>query len=102
MRGSRYFVRCYDGEKVSGHCPSVDVLFKSVCTGGGEGDAVGVILTGMGSDGARGLLAMRKKALIPSGRMKEAALSMECPKVAYDIGGSTISGTIGKCGIKDI
>ena len=46
-----YFVSCDKGAKVSGHCPSADVLFESVAQCAGK-DAVGVILTGMGGDGA--------------------------------------------------
>ena len=46
----RYYVKCFEAEKVNGHCPSVDVLFKSVAKAAAS-DAVGVILTGMGSDG---------------------------------------------------
>ena len=54
-----YQVECKRGPKVNGHCPSVDVLFESVAKAAGS-DAVGIILTGMGGDGAKGLLAMRK------------------------------------------
>lgn len=53
-----YCVRVYDGAPVNLHRPSVDVLFESVARCAGP-TAIGVILTGMGSDGARGLLAMR-------------------------------------------
>lgn len=81
----RYFVRCYEGEKVSGHCPSVDVLFKSVAQAAAS-DAVGVILTGMGSDGARGLLAMRKKGAHTIGQDERSCVVYGMPKVAYDIG----------------
>jgi len=55
-----YFVRCLEGEKVSGHCPSVDVLFESVAKAAGK-NSIGIILTGMGKDGANGLLNMRKE-----------------------------------------
>ncbi|HEX3026842.1 MAG TPA: chemotaxis-specific protein-glutamate methyltransferase CheB, partial [Clostridia bacterium] len=50
----RYFVKCFEGEKVNGHCPSVDVLFDSVASVAKE-NAIGIILTGMGNDGAKGL-----------------------------------------------
>ena len=45
--GSRYSVNCYSGEKVSGHRPSVDVLFQSVADSAGA-SSVGIIMTGMG------------------------------------------------------
>jgi len=56
--GSRYRCRTNDGPPVNRHCPSVDVLFRSVAQQVGP-NAVGVILTGMGDDGARGLREMR-------------------------------------------
>ncbi len=56
--GARYFVEIKDGPLVSRHRPSVDVLFRSAARYAGQ-NAVGVILTGMGDDGARGLLEMR-------------------------------------------
>lgn len=54
----RYQVECKYGPRVSGHCPSVDALFESVARVAGK-EAIGVLMTGMGSDGAKGLLAMR-------------------------------------------
>ena len=54
-----YQVAIRAGEKVNGHCPSVDVLFQSVAKVAGN-KAIGILLTGMGSDGAKGLLAMRQ------------------------------------------
>ena len=56
---SEYQVECRSGPKVNGHCPSVDVLFESVAKAAGAG-AVGIILTGMGNDGAKGLLRDEK------------------------------------------
>jgi acetyl-CoA carboxylase biotin carboxyl carrier protein len=53
-----YLARVSDGEKVSGHRPSVDVMFKSVAECAGR-NATGVLLTGMGADGADGLVAIR-------------------------------------------
>jgi two-component system chemotaxis response regulator CheB len=57
--GARYLCRLNDGPPVNRHCPSVDVLFRSVAQNVGP-NAVGVILTGMGDDGARGLREMRE------------------------------------------
>ena len=57
--GARYLCRLNDGPPVNRHCPSVDVLFRSVAQNVGP-NAVGVILTGMGDDGARGLKEMRE------------------------------------------
>ncbi len=57
--GARYHCRLSDGAPVNRHRPSVDVLFRSVAQAAGP-NAVGVLLTGMGEDGARGLLEMRE------------------------------------------
>lgn len=57
--GTRYAVRVFDGPPVNRHRPSVDVLFRSVARVAGP-HAVGVIMTGMGDDGARGLLEMHR------------------------------------------
>lgn len=84
--GSRYTVKCYDGEKVSGHCPSVDVLFESVAATAGA-KAVGVILTGMGSDGAKGLLSMKKAGSYTLGQDEKTCVVYGMPMVAYNIGG---------------
>jgi two-component system chemotaxis response regulator CheB len=83
--GNRLRLEVTAGEKVSGHCPSVDVMFDSVASACGS-DAVGVILTGMGSDGAKGLLAMRKKGARTIGQDEESSVVYGMPKVAYDIG----------------
>lgn len=80
-----YFVEITKEEKVSGHCPSVDVLFHSVADKA-EGDAIGVLLTGMGSDGAKGLLEMKKKGAITIGQDETTSVVYGMPKVAYDIG----------------
>jgi two-component system chemotaxis response regulator CheB len=80
-----YQVECRPGEKVSGHCPSVDVLFSSVAKSAGK-DAVGVILTGMGGDGAKGMLEMRKAGAVTIGQNEASCVVYGMPKVAYDIG----------------
>ncbi len=73
------------GPKVNGHCPSVDVLFESVAKVAGR-DAVGIILTGMGGDGAKGLLAMRKAGARTIGQDESTCVVYGMPKVAYDLG----------------
>jgi two-component system chemotaxis response regulator CheB len=83
--GDKLRIELSAGEKVSGHCPSVDVLFNSVATACGK-DAVGVILTGMGSDGAKGLLAMHQKGARTIGQDASTSVVYGMPKVAYDLG----------------
>lgn len=81
-----YVVKCHPGNKVSGHCPSVDVLFTSMA----ENVAirqVGIILTGMGRDGADGLLKMRQKGAFTIGQDKESCVVYGMPMVAYNQGG---------------
>ncbi len=84
--GERYKVECFYGEKVNGHCPSVDVLFESVAKEAGK-NAIGVILTGMGYDGAKGLLAMRRNGARTIGQDEKSSVVYGMPKVAYNIGG---------------
>lgn len=80
-----YQVVCKRGPKVNGHCPSVDVLFESVAKTAGD-RAVGIILTGMGGDGAEGLLEMRKAGARTIGQDEESCVVYGMPKVAYDTG----------------
>lgn len=83
--GNQYTVSCYSGEKVSGHMPSVDVLFSSMADAVGP-NGVGIILTGMGRDGADGLLKMRQKGAYTIGQNKETCVVYGMPMVAYNIG----------------
>lgn len=83
--GGRYKAKVEAGGKVNGHCPSVDVLFESVAREAKD-NAVGVILTGMGSDGARGLLAMRRMGAKTIGQDERSSVVYGMPKVAYEIG----------------
>lgn len=80
-----YQVEIRSGPKVNGHCPSVDVLFESVAKVAGS-DAVGIILTGMGGDGAKGLLAMRNAGARTVGQDESTCVVYGMPKVAYDLG----------------
>ncbi len=83
--GDRYKVEVSEGEKVSGHCPSVDVLFESMAKACGD-RAVGVLLTGMGRDGARGLLSMRRSGAYTLGQDEKSSVVYGMPKAAYDMG----------------
>lgn len=80
-----YQVECRAGEKVSGHCPSVDVLFHSVAQTAGN-KAMGIILTGMGKDGSDGLQAMKRAGAATIGQNEDTCIVYGMPKVAYDIG----------------
>lgn len=73
------------GELVNGHCPSVDRLFSSVARSAGA-HAVGVILTGMGRDGAQGLLEMRKAGARTIGQDEASSVVYGMPKAAWDVG----------------
>ena len=80
-----YYITSRIGEKVSGHCPSVDVLFTSVAEAAGA-NAVGAILTGMGGDGAEGLLKMRQAGAYTIGQDEETCVVYGMPAVAFKKG----------------
>ena len=80
-----YQVAIRPGDKVNGHCPSVDVLFQSVAKVAGK-NAIGILLTGMGSDGAKGLLAMRQAGARTIGQEESTCVVYGMPKVAYELG----------------
>ena len=83
--GNRFKVEVFHGEKVNGHCPSVDVLFESVAKVCGD-KAIGVILTGMGYDGAKGLLGMRRRGARTLGQDEHSSVVYGMPKAAYEVG----------------
>lgn len=87
--GNRYTLSCLPGEKVSGHRPSVDVLFSSMASAV-KCNMVGIIMTGMGRDGASGLLEMRKAGAYTIGQDKESCVVYGMPCVAHEIGAVTI------------
>jgi two-component system chemotaxis response regulator CheB len=74
-----------EGPTVSGHRPSVDVLFRSVARIAGA-KAVGAILTGMGKDGAEGLLEMRQAGAATFGQDEASSLIYGMPRVAFERG----------------
>lgn len=83
--GGNYKIKLGTGDKVSGHCPSVDVLFNSIATYVGA-NAIGIILTGMGSDGAKGLLKMKNTGAKTIGQDEKTSVVYGMPKIAYEIG----------------
>ena len=83
--GTMYKAEVFEGEKVNGHCPSVDVLFESVAKTYGS-NAIGVILTGMGYDGAKGLLSMKRRGAHTIGQDECSSVVYGMPKVAFDVG----------------
>lgn len=83
--GRNYIVQCHAGAKVSGHAPSVDVLFSSIAKNVTI-NKVGIIMTGMGRDGADGLLKMRQGGAFTIGQDKESCVVYGMPMVAYNIG----------------
>jgi two-component system chemotaxis response regulator CheB len=85
LKGKEYVCRLHDDAPVSGHRPSVDVLFHSVAEMVGA-DAVGVILTGMGRDGASGLLAMRQRGARTLGQSEASCAIYGMPRVAKEFG----------------
>lgn len=85
--GGRYVVRCRDGEKVNGHRPSVDVLFRSVAQHVAK-NAVGVMLTGMGADGADAMAALRESGSRTLAQDEATSVVFGMPKEAYARGGA--------------
>jgi two-component system chemotaxis response regulator CheB len=83
-----YYTYLTPGSKVSGHCPSVDVLFDSVSKVAGR-NAVGVILTGMGADGANGLAGLKRSGAHTIGQDEESCVVYGMPMEAYKRGGVT-------------
>ena len=83
--GSAGHVRLRAADPVNGHRPSVDTLFRSVAPLGAA--AVGVILTGMGQDGADGLLAMRRAGAATLGQNEASCVVYGMPRAAFELGG---------------
>jgi len=81
--------RLVEGPNVNGHRPSVDVLFNSLAKLAGN-KAVGVILTGMGQDGAQGLLRMRQAGAITIGQNEKTCVVYGMPRVAHELGAVSV------------
>ena len=83
--GARYYVEVSDGPLVNRHRPSVDVLFKSTATYAGK-NATGIILSGMGSDGALGLLEMKENGAFTVAQNEKSCIVFGMPKEAIRLG----------------
>ena len=83
--GAQYDIQVKSGPLVSRHRPSVDVLFKSVARFAGS-NAIGIILTGMGSDGAAGLLEMHENGATTIAQDEKSCIVFGMPKVAIGLG----------------
>lgn len=83
--GARYYCRLNDGPAVSRHKPSVDVLFRSVAQNVGP-NAIGVMLTGMGDDGAQGMLEMKQAGAINIVQDEKTSVVWGMPGAAFKIG----------------
>ena len=84
--GARYFVEVKQGPLVSRHRPSVDVLFRSAARYAGR-NAVGVIMTGMGDDGARGMLEMKEAGAFTVAQDEATSVVFGMPQEAIKLGG---------------
>ncbi len=84
-KGDNYKLKVFKGEKVSGHMPSIDVLFKSVAENAGN-RSVGVIMTGMGKDGSEGLLKIKEKGGHTIAQNEETSVVYGMNRVAVEIG----------------
>ncbi|RZS58244.1 protein-glutamate methylesterase/protein-glutamine glutaminase [Sphaerotilus mobilis] len=85
--GAQYVVEVLDGPLINHHRPSVDVLFRSVSQVAGA-NAVGLVLTGMGDDGARGLLEMRKAGALTAAQDEATSIVYGMPREAVRLGGT--------------
>jgi len=88
--GGNYIVDCKKSDKVCGHRPSVEVLFQSVAKNVGS-NSIGAILTGMGHDGADGMVAMRKSGAYTLAQDEATSVVFGMPKEALKRGGTDLS-----------
>ena len=88
-----YYVSCRKGETINGYCPSIDLLFNSAAEIAGK-KSVGIILTGMGKDGAVGLLNMKKAGAYTIGQDKRTSAVYGMPMAAFNIGAVMVQAPI--------
>jgi two-component system chemotaxis response regulator CheB len=84
--GGTYLAKIKNGPRVHYQRPSVDVLFQSVAKNAGK-NAVGVLLTGMGADGAKGMLSMKEKGAFTMAQDEASCVVFGMPKEAIKMGG---------------
>jgi len=87
--GGQYITIVSNGPSVNRHCPSVDVLFKSLATNVKQ-NATGVIMTGMGNDGAQGLLAMKNSGSKTLAQNEQSCVVFGMPKEAIKLGAADV------------
>ncbi len=85
VSGAQYITRVFSGPVVNRHCPSVDVLFRSVAKNVGR-NAKGIIMTGMGNDGAKGLLQMKESGALTVAQDENSCIVFGMPKEAIKLG----------------
>lgn len=83
-KNNKFLIQVREGKKVTGHCPSVDYLFKSVAKEA-KGKSIAAILTGMGSDGAKGLLEIKKAGGYTIGQNKQSCIVYGMPMAAKNM-----------------
>jgi len=83
--GAQYIAKVFRGPSVNRHCPSVDVLFRSAARAAGR-NALGIIMTGMGDDGARGLLEMKQVGCRTIAQDERSCVVFGMPKEAINLG----------------
>lgn len=83
--GAQYIAKVFRGPSVNRHCPSVDVLFRSAAHAAGR-NVTGIIMTGMGDDGARGLLEMRQAGARTIAQDEASCVVFGMPKEAINLG----------------
>ena len=87
--GAQYIARIFSGPAVNRHCPSIDVLFRSVAKYV-KSNAMGVIMTGMGDDGAQGLLEMKKCGSTTIAQNEQSCVVYGMPKEAIKLGAADL------------
>jgi two-component system, chemotaxis family, protein-glutamate methylesterase/glutaminase len=95
--GAQYVVQVVDGPEINRHKPSVDVLFRSAAQAAGR-NSIGVLMTGMGSDGARGLLEMRDAGGVTAAQDEASSIVFGMPKEAIRLGAASTVLPLGDIG----